>query len=154
MNVSRQIKKAIFRLRTKLVSGNKRAELYRPYLYHLGNNCEFYTTNLGNELYLLNIHDHVILANNCNLIEHDYSTACVSKIIGYNVGKIGSIELCDNCFVGANATIMPGVKIGESSIIAAGSVVTKNIPAGEVWGGGYRLSLLCQLKSMYKRLFR
>ena len=86
------------------------------------------------------------------MIEHDYSTACVSKIIGYNVGKIGSIELCDNCFVGANATIMPGVKIGESSIIAAGSVVTKNVPAGEVWGG-YRLSLLCQPKSMYKRLF-
>lgn len=140
MSIKKIIKKSLFRIKTKLVSGNKRAELYRPFLYHLGEGCEFYTTNLGNELYLLNIHDHVILANNCQLVEHDYSTACVSKILGYNVGKIGSIELCDNCFIGANAMIMPGVKVGKNSIVAAGSIVTKDIPANEVWGG-YQLSL-------------
>jgi len=37
--------------------------------------------------------------------------------------------------IGANATILPGITIGENSLIGAGSVVTKSIPAGEVWAG-------------------
>lgn len=37
--------------------------------------------------------------------------------------------------IGANATILPGITIGESAMIGAGSVVTKNIPAKTVWAG-------------------
>ncbi|WP_172282343.1 acyltransferase [Chryseobacterium sp. LAM-KRS1] len=37
--------------------------------------------------------------------------------------------------IGANATILAGVTIGENSLIGAGSVVTKNIPANEIWVG-------------------
>lgn len=37
--------------------------------------------------------------------------------------------------IGANATILGGVCIGENAMIAAGSVVTKNIPDGELWMG-------------------
>jgi acetyltransferase-like isoleucine patch superfamily enzyme len=35
----------------------------------------------------------------------------------------------DGVTIGANATIMPGVRIGEGSMVAAGSVVTKDVPA-------------------------
>ncbi|NUN07804.1 MAG: acyltransferase [Ignavibacteriaceae bacterium] len=51
--------------------------------------------------------------------------------------KIGtaSVDIGDDVFIGAHTTILKGVSIGEKSIIAAGSVVTKNIPAGEIWGG-------------------
>lgn len=37
--------------------------------------------------------------------------------------------------IGANATILPGITIGEKAMIGAGSVVTKNIPANTVWAG-------------------
>lgn len=37
--------------------------------------------------------------------------------------------------IGANATILSGITIGENSMVGAGSVVTKNIPAGELWFG-------------------
>lgn len=37
--------------------------------------------------------------------------------------------------IGANAIINYGVTIGKNCIIAAGAVVTKNVPDGEVWGG-------------------
>ncbi len=37
--------------------------------------------------------------------------------------------------IGANVTILGGVYIGENSLIGAGSVVTKNIPAGQLWVG-------------------
>jgi UDP-2-acetamido-3-amino-2,3-dideoxy-glucuronate N-acetyltransferase len=37
--------------------------------------------------------------------------------------------------IGANATILPGVEIGSGAMIGAGSVVTRNVPAGELWLG-------------------
>ena len=37
--------------------------------------------------------------------------------------------------IGANATILGGITIGENSLIGAGSVVTKDIPANEIWIG-------------------
>jgi acetyltransferase-like isoleucine patch superfamily enzyme len=37
--------------------------------------------------------------------------------------------------IGANATILPGVTIGENAMVGAGSVVTRDVPAGELWVG-------------------
>lgn len=38
------------------------------------------------------------------------------------------IEIGDNCWIGANAILLPGVKLGNHTIVAAGSVVTKSFP--------------------------
>ena len=45
------------------------------------------------------------------------------------------IRIGDHVFIGARCIINKGVEIGNKSMIAAGSVVTKNVPAGEIWGG-------------------
>lgn len=37
--------------------------------------------------------------------------------------------------IGANATILCGITIGENAIIGCGSVVTKDVPPGEIWAG-------------------
>ncbi|HQB65942.1 MAG TPA: hypothetical protein PK616_08620 [Fibrobacteraceae bacterium] len=37
--------------------------------------------------------------------------------------------------MGAGATLLPGITIGEKAMIGAGSVVTKDIPSGELWVG-------------------
>lgn len=42
------------------------------------------------------------------------------------------ITVGDNCWIGANVSVMPGVSIGEGCVIGAGSLVTKDIPAGHV----------------------
>lgn len=41
----------------------------------------------------------------------------------------------ENCFIGGRSLILPGVKIGGGSIVGAGSVVTKDVPAGTVVAG-------------------
>lgn len=49
--------------------------------------------------------------------------------------KNAPIKIGDVVFIGAKSIICKGVTIGDHSIIAAGSVVTKDIPANEIWGG-------------------
>lgn len=45
------------------------------------------------------------------------------------------IVLKRNYWIGANSVILPGVTVGENSVVAAGSVVTKDIPADTVVAG-------------------
>jgi len=47
----------------------------------------------------------------------------------------GHIHIKKNAWIGANATILPGVTIGENSIVAAGAVVSKDVPDNTVVGG-------------------
>lgn len=45
------------------------------------------------------------------------------------------VTIEDNCWIGANVTICPGVKIGKNSVIGAGSVVIHDIPENSVAAG-------------------
>ena len=46
-----------------------------------------------------------------------------------------SIVLNSGCWVGARATVCPGVTVGEGAVVAVGAVVSHNIPPYEVWAG-------------------
>lgn len=46
-----------------------------------------------------------------------------------------AVTIENNCWIGANVTICPGVTIGENTVIGAGSVVTKDIPANVIAAG-------------------
>ncbi len=50
-------------------------------------------------------------------------------------GRHGQVVIGDHCFVGTGALILKGVNLGTGAIIGAGSVVTHNVPAGEIWAG-------------------
>ena len=45
------------------------------------------------------------------------------------------VHICRNAWVGAGATILPGVTIGENAVVAAAAVVTKDVPANTIVGG-------------------
>lgn len=45
----------------------------------------------------------------------------------------GVIEIEENVWIGGNVVILPNVKIGKNSVIAAGSIVSKNIPANSLF---------------------
>lgn len=49
--------------------------------------------------------------------------------------KRGDVVVGDACWIGANVLINPGVSIGENSIVGANSVVTRDVPENEIWGG-------------------
>jgi acetyltransferase-like isoleucine patch superfamily enzyme len=50
-------------------------------------------------------------------------------------GDDGTTVVEDDVWIGHNSTIIAGVTIGKGSIIAAGSVINKDVPPCEIWGG-------------------
>lgn len=72
----------------------------------------------------------------------DYSTFGANTIIGDRddhqeiyASKAKPIHIGSHVWIGMNVTIMKGVTIGDYAIIAAGAIVTRDIPANEIWGG-------------------
>jgi len=49
--------------------------------------------------------------------------------------KSGPVCIDNNCWIGFNVTLLKGVRVGEGAVVAAGSVVTKDIPAFTLVGG-------------------
>jgi acetyltransferase-like isoleucine patch superfamily enzyme len=66
----------------------------------------------------------------CTLITHSIIDTGQGMTFYY-----GPIKLCKGSRVGANSVIMPGVTIGEGAIVAAGALVTEDVPEWTIVGG-------------------
>lgn len=78
------------------------------------------------------IGDHCNIANNVVIVDHDHRLGEYGVIEGLETAPV---TIGRNVWIGANTTILKGVKIGDGAVIAAGAVVTRNIPDYEIWGG-------------------
>ena len=118
----------------------------------IGEGCKFITPpNLGSEPWLIEIGNHVELSGYVTFITHDGSTWVFRDEEPYkNVIRYGKIIIRDNCFIGMGCHIMPGVEIGQNSIVGAGSVVTKSIPANSVYAGN-PAHFICTLEDFKKK---
>ena len=93
--------------------------------------------NFGSEPYLISIGDYTRLASECVFLTHNGGRRVLENLYPEDRPylKFGAVHVGKNTFIGARALINPGVTIGDNCVIAAGSVVTKNVPSGEIWGG-------------------
>lgn len=124
--------------------GYARANILRKSkLFHkFGDFVYFHSRNVPSEPHMISIHNNVSIATNVTFVTHDVISTMLARIPKYRdnekillVSWMDKIEIMENVAIGANTTIMYGVTIGPNSIVAAGSTVTKSIPAGEIWGG-------------------
>ena len=76
------------------------------------------------------VEDHVMFGPNVTLCAgtHPVSPRLRQAGVQYNL----PVRICKNAWLGAGVIVMPGVTIGENTVIGAGSVVTENIPANVV----------------------
>ena len=88
----------------------------------------------GSEPWLITIGNNVHITAEVRFITHDGSVLPFRK--DYPTLEITKpIVIGNNVFIGTRAIIMPGVVIGDNSIIAAGSIVTKSFPANSLIAG-------------------
>lgn len=99
----------------------------------IGDNC---TIGLRNTLIApVTIGNNVILAQNVCLSGLNHGYKDIHTPIRDQKCTTGLITIGDDCWIGANCVITAGVTIGRHAVVAAGSVVTKDVPAFSVVGG-------------------
>lgn len=106
----------------------------------IGDDCRVWGMPiLGTEPYFIEIGEGTTVSGCVTFLTHDGSlNACQSYYPNWNRKiqvPLGRIKIGKRCFIGIHAIILPGITIGDDCVVGAGSVVTKNIPSGEVWGG-------------------
>ena len=132
------------------------------YLRHLGvrigDHCQINNSinDFGTEPYLIEIGGGITITPRVILLTHDGSSRLFRKTeIGMNAkygNRFGTIRIGENCFIGIHSIIMPGVSIGDNSIVGAGSVVSHDVPPNMVVAGN-PAKLICTLEE-YKERYR
>lgn len=103
---------------------------------YIGNNCRIHGSCL-HAYKKISIGSNCLIAANSNIIDgngHDLSFNDVSNRINTQ-GDSKEIIIGNNVWIGANVIVLPGVTIGNGSVISANSVVHKNIPPMVLAGG-------------------
>ena len=114
----------------------------------VGKNVSFIDTpNFGSEPYLISIGDNTTVSFDVAFVNHDGATRVIRNLPGKNKETViyRPIVIGENCFIGCRSTILPGVTIGDNTIIGAGSVVNKDIPSNSV-AVGVPCKVICTLE--------
>jgi len=79
----------------------------------------------------ITIEENVLIAPKVSLLSegHPISTEHRQSL------TVGHIHIKKNAWIGANATVLPGVTVGENAVVAAGAVVSKDVPDNAIVGG-------------------
>lgn len=111
-------------------------------LYHYG----FSKIRIGNSCFIgdetmmdtrggITLEDHVTVSNRVSLLTHiNVGYPSHPLQVAYPT-KEGSVLIKRGAYIGTGAIILPGMTIGEESVVGAGAVVTKDIAARTVVGG-------------------
>lgn len=75
---------------------------------------------------LISVGRNTIIGYNTTILAHEYLT---------DEYRLGRVIIGDNVMIGANSTLLPGITIGDGAVVAAGSLVNRDVPAGAFVGG-------------------
>jgi len=90
---------------------------------------------VSSEPELVTIGDRVTISSDVLFITHDGVGWLFRNDQDRRHYWLAPITIGSDVFVGARATLLPGVEVGDRCVVAAGAVVTKSVPAGSVVGG-------------------
>ena len=109
-------------LRGKLILGNN---------VYIGEQCNIRAS--GSEI---KIGSQTMIASNVVIVSANHKTALGTPmwLQACDEHKSG-VKIGEDCWIGANSTILPGAIIGDGVVIAAGAVVRGTIPSFTIWGG-------------------
>lgn len=106
----------------------------------------FDTSSVG----LIRIGDNVSITADVSILTHDFCTSVFRQKYHDFVSGRSHVVIGNNVYIGQKAMILRGVTIGDNVIIAAGAVVTKDIPDNSV-AVGMPARVVCSLDEYYQK---
>ena len=83
----------------------------------------------------LSIGDNVSIAHNCSILTTNHQWDNLDIPIKYNPESFSPVTIKNDVWLGCGVRVMSGVIIDERTIIAAGAVITKNVPSRKIFAG-------------------
>lgn len=85
----------------------------------------------------IRIGDRVLIGADAMIYDSDFHPLEVGPRNRFDESQVGvaPVVIEPDCWIGARAMILKGVKVGRGSVVAAGAVVTSDVPAGSIVGG-------------------
>ena len=83
----------------------------------------------------VSIGNHVNLAQGITVTALNHNFSAPDKRIDEQGISTAAVHIGDDVWIGANAVVLPGVTIGNHSVVAAGAIVTKDVPQGSLVAG-------------------
>lgn len=99
---------------------------------------------------LIKIGDNVTINRNFILLTHDFVSGVFINKFNDFINSSGAVVIGNNVRFGMNCMVLKGVTIGDNCFIAAGSIVTKSVPANSIVGGG-PARVLCSIDEYYEK---
>ena len=139
MNI-RLFKRLVKQVRiTMLRSGWKKAAYLKKHnvFAAMGDRCYYHPNTLPSEPFLLKLGNNVCVSSGVRFMTHGGAHVVFNGEDNTNkyFFRFGEIKIEDNVYIGADVKIQYDVTIGANSIVAAGAVVTKDVPSGTVVAG-------------------
>lgn len=103
-------------------------------LHGMGENCSIQLNTVITDPRYVRLGNNVRLSG-CTLFGHDGSVNMLVQATGKVLDRVGKIDIRDNVYIGHGATVLPGVTIGPNAIVAAGAVVTRDVPENCIVAG-------------------
>jgi len=153
LDIERQGIKKIIRRYNQAESQSERQDILSQLFGQFGNNSIIeppfhcvYGENIyiGNNVFLnisctildcnkVSIGNHVMIGPSVQLYTAAHDIQAEARNQGWEVAK--PIDIADNVWIGGNAILLPGVKVGLNSIVGAGAVVTRDVPPNTIVAG-------------------
>ncbi len=99
-----------------------------------GDHCFIMPTSVFTDPRYVEIGNNVQMAS-CTVLGHDGSIAMLNRAYNVVLDSVGPVRLKDNVFIGHNSILMPNISIGPNAIVAAGALVTRDVPEGKIVSG-------------------
>lgn len=90
---------------------------------------------LGTNDHRLQIGENSMVGAHCYVITENHGMSRDGTPFKLQPYEGADVQIGRNVWLGCHVTILPGVTIGDNSIIGAGAVVTRSLPANETWAG-------------------
>lgn len=82
------------------------------------------------------IEDDVCIGAGCKIYDTDFHSAIAEyRLQGNSHVETAPVVIKEKAFIGGHSIILKGVTVGREAVVGAGSVVTSDIPDGEIWAG-------------------
>ncbi|MBE6341913.1 MAG: acyltransferase [Lentimicrobiaceae bacterium] len=119
------------------IGGDGRTIFYTRYggKIEIGNNCGISNSTIVSES-LVRIGDYTNIGGGTKIYDTDFHSIDPDvRLQGDTDIKTRPIVIGKKVFIGGHCIILKGVTVGDGSVIGAGSVVSRSVPANEIWAG-------------------